>query len=861
NVNDTYSVVSPVISGYTASILTVAGTMPADDVEVTVVYTANDYTLAINYEYVGGAEAATTHTDTTLNVNDTYSVVSPVISGYTASILTVAGTMPADDVEVTVVYTANDQTLVYNANGGVGTMSDRIELTDTEFNLDQNLFTRDGFKFVGWNKLVNGNTVEYVDEALFTMPSSDTTLYAMWAGLTVVKEGVYEDFNEDEKVNEGDRINYTITVTNTGTITLTYIVVEDIMLGINETVASLAPEASEEFTGSHTLAQADLDLGLVTNKVTADAEEIEEPEEDEEITELEKAPGLTVVKEGVYEDFNEDEKVNEGDRINYTITVTNTGTITLTYIVVEDIMLGINETVASLAPEASEEFTGSHTLAQADLDLGLVTNKVTADAEEIEEPEEDEEITELEKAPGLTVVKEGVYEDFNEDEKVNEGDRINYTITVTNTGTITLTNVLVEDTMLEINETIASLAPGASEEFTGSHTLTQADLDLGSVTNRVTADAEEIEEPVEDEVITGLEETLSLDIKKIADRTTFSSTGEVITYTYLVTNNGNVTLSGPFTIVDDKIATINMSVAPEILAPSESFTVTATYAVTSADMTARSVTNVAKATGNFIDETQELVPVTATDSVTVTKKTSGGGGGGGSTETIDEEVPQALPELNREDHFQYIQGYPDNTVRPEGKVTREEVAAVFYRLLATDYRDSIKTLAQDFNDLDMMRWSNKHIATLANGNIVEGYPDGSFKPGNFITRAELATIASRFDNLSPFESNSFSDIEGHWANKYINSASQKGWVNGYPDGSFKPDQEITRAEFVTLVNNVLERRVHKENILENARMFPDLAESKWYYEAMQESINSHLYIRLEDTFEQWEEIIYPSLEM
>ena len=129
------------------------------------------------------------------------------------------------------------------------------------------------------------------------------------------------------------------------------------------------------------------------------------------------------------------------------------------------------------------------------------------------------------------------------------------------------------------------------------------------------------------------------------------------------------------------------------------------------------------------------------------------------------------------------------------------------------------------------------------------------------TRAELATIASRFDNLSPFESNSFSDVDGHWANKYINSSAKKGWVNGYPDGSFKPDQYITRAEFVTLVNNVLERRVHKENILENARAFPDLLESKWYYEAMQEAINSHLYIRLEDTVEQWEEIVYPQVDM
>ena len=225
------------------------------------------------------------------------------------------------------------------------------------------------------------------------------------------------------------------------------------------------------------------------------------------------------------------------------------------------------------------------------------------------------------------------------------------------------------------------------------------------------------------------------------------------------------------------------------------------------------------------------------------------------------ELPITKPELNKVDHIQYIQGYPDNTVRPEAYITREEVSAVFFRLLATGYRESIRTFDHNFPDVEITRWSTKHIATLARGGIVEGYPDGSFRPGNFITRAELATIASRFDNLSPFIGNSFSDISGHWANKYINSAAAKGWVNGYPDGTYKPNQYITRAEFVTLVNNVLDRRVHKEDILPEARQFPDLLKTKWYYEAMQEAINSHHYVRMEDRFEDWIDIYYPMPEM
>ncbi|MCK9216781.1 MAG: S-layer homology domain-containing protein [Firmicutes bacterium] len=270
----------------------------------------------------------------------------------------------------------------------------------------------------------------------------------------------------------------------------------------------------------------------------------------------------------------------------------------------------------------------------------------------------------------------------------------------------------------------------------------------------------------------------------------------------------------------------------------------------------------------FTNVTSDLV-------VTAKYKSDGGGGsgggsgGGGSNRTKEpeivvvpeEEIPADLPKLNKEEHFQYIQGYPDGTVRPEGHITRDEVAAVFFRLLDAEYRESIRTTEHKFSDVAPERWSNTHIATLANGGIVTGYTDGTFKPNNYITRGEMATIASRFDKLSPFEKDSFSDIEGHWANKYINSAVKKGWINGYKDGTFKPDQYITRAEFVTLVNNVLERRVTRSEILPKAKQFPDLSEDKWYYEAMQEAINSHHYERLENGYETWTEIYYPELEM
>jgi len=241
----------------------------------------------------------------------------------------------------------------------------------------------------------------------------------------------------------------------------------------------------------------------------------------------------------------------------------------------------------------------------------------------------------------------------------------------------------------------------------------------------------------------------------------------------------------------------------------------------------------------------------------------GGGGGGGSTEQEIVVEPEAtLVPLNKEDHFAYIAGYPDNTVKPEGNVTREEVAAVFYRLLDETYRESVKTDVNNFSDVEAGRWSNTQISTLASIGVITGYPDGTFRPSNSITRAELATIASKFDNLSPFEADSFSDIAGHWANQYINSAAQKGWIKGYEDGTFRPQQAITRAEFVTLVNNVLGRKVLKENILPEAKTFPDLSTNAWYYEAMMEAINGHYYERENpDDYEVWTELYESHIDL
>lgn len=212
--------------------------------------------------------------------------------------------------------------------------------------------------------------------------------------------------------------------------------------------------------------------------------------------------------------------------------------------------------------------------------------------------------------------------------------------------------------------------------------------------------------------------------------------------------------------------------------------------------------------------------------------------------------------LLTDDHFAYIIGYPDETVRPERNITREESTMIFYRLLRDEVRDSIFTLENDFTDILPERWSNSALSTMANGKYIVGRPDGSFDPEAPITRAEFATMAVRFASLMDTSGVSFTDIEGHWAEQYILKAAKAGWIHGYPDGSFKPDAYITRAEAMTLVNNVLSRHVNAEGLHANTRLWIDMTGSEWFYYIVLEATNSHDFVRQEDGYnETWTEIL------
>ena len=227
------------------------------------------------------------------------------------------------------------------------------------------------------------------------------------------------------------------------------------------------------------------------------------------------------------------------------------------------------------------------------------------------------------------------------------------------------------------------------------------------------------------------------------------------------------------------------------------------------------------------------------------------------------------PSLNTKDHYGYIIGYPvdyytgqpttDQTkkpVRPEGKITRAEVATIYFRMLTDESRTKFWSQSNAYSDVKAGDWFNNAVSTLSNAGIIAGYEDGSFRPNGYITRAEFATIAARFFDVTYNGKDLFPDISGHWAKDYINQAANKGFVNGYEDGTFKPDRNITRAEAVTLVNRTLDRHPDKSHFTKDMLVWPDnMDQTKWYYADMQEATNSHTYQMKENSdktkYENW----------
>ncbi len=476
-----------------------------------------------------------------------------------------------------------------------------------------------------------------------TSASSSVTVEASSAisSLTLVKSTTSTGYGA-----AGDTIDYGYAVTNNGTTTLSGVAVSDnLIASVSCPDATLAPGASETCAGSYTVTQADVNAGSVTNTATASANpptgsSIASPSSSVTVEASSAISSLTLVKSTTTTGYGA-----AGNTIDYSYVVTNNGTTTLSSVAVSDNKVAsVSCPDATLAPGASETCTGTYSVTQADVDAGSVTNTATASAtappsgQTITSASSSVTVDASESYPSLTLVKSTTSTGYGA-----AGDTIDYSYVVTNNGTTSLSGVAVSDNLIaSVSCPDATLAPGASETCTGSYTVTQADVNAGSVTNTATASAippsgSAITSGSSSVTVEASDATSSLTLVKSTTSTGYGAAGDTIDYSYVVTNTGSTTLSS-VAVSDNKVASVSCPDAT--LAPAASETCTGTYAVTQADVDAGSVTNTATAsadppTGSSISSATSSVTVDASQrysSLTLVKSTTSTGyGAAGAT--------------------------------------------------------------------------------------------------------------------------------------------------------------------------------------------------------------------------------------
>ena len=660
---------------------------------------------------------------------------------------------------------------------------------------------------------------------------------------------------------------------------------------------------------SYTAVEADAVTGTIINSAESDLDN--DKSDDQVTTTVTEAdnPAISITKtasvNGV--ELTEGDTVDVGDTITYTLKVENTGNTSFDTVTVSDSMWGegkvetatmtygdlINQEInvssgswkiaawnaSNKNFESGDVWTCTYTYTVQDGDT-TIENTATVSTTD-GGPDGSDTITipvtgyDLSIDKVLTSVNG---EPYQEGSKVRPGDVLTYTINVTNNNEETVTSFTVSDNLWQENQVETITIGAATADVTGGSYLFQGTLyqgdtwtctydytvpeDVASVSNTAVIDLPGDNDP--DDTVTvevepdapGLKVEKSLSQVNGSDYTGGKvSVGDKLTYTIQVTNTGNTTLSG-VTVedslwndgdaiqVDGQLAYVADGGTYTIkhdIASGDTVTITYTYTVLRSDA------------GD-----------TLTNTATVT--TDGGTTGEDTTETpvkpvtpIRPPVDPDKPELNTEDHYAYIVGYEDGSVQPEGDITRAEVATIFFRLLTDESRNEFWSQTNNYTDVPADAWYNNAVSTLSNAGIIDGYEDGTFKPDGNITRAEFATIAVRFFEATYDGGDLFSDIAGHWAQDYINEAANAGIVDGYPDGTFRPQQYITRAEAMTMVNRTIDRHPDADHLLDDMIVWPDNPETAWYYEQVQEATNSHEYTMNTDDeqnpYEIWTELL------
>ena len=221
-------------------------------------------------------------------------------------------------------------------------------------------------------------------------------------------------------------------------------------------------------------------------------------------------------------------------------------------------------------------------------------------------------------------------------------------------------------------------------------------------------------------------------------------------------------------------------------------------------------------------------------------------------DTVKNSSSSTPDRLNDEDHFAYVIGYKDGNVRPYGLISRAETTTIFFRLLKDSVRDGNLLTSNTYTDVPDNYWANTAISTMTGLGIVQGRSTTTFDPKAPITRAQFAAICARFDTGKSNGEQTFSDIQGHWAEKYIERAAELGWIKGFEDGTFRPDTYITRAQAMTMINRVLNRIPEDaSDLLPDMNVWPDCNPGDWFYLAVQEATNSHDYKHKAGNYETW----------
>jgi uncharacterized repeat protein (TIGR01451 family) len=448
--------------------------------------------------------------------------------------------------------------------------------------------------------------------------------------LTIEKTGTLNDLDGDGLIDLGETISYSFVVENTGNVSMTGVTVDDPLLtnaGISVTPGpqTLAPGGTATFTATYTPTQTDIDAGRVENTATGtgtppSGPPVESPP-DTVIVPPEQTPALTIEKTGTLNDSDGDGLLDPGETINFSFRVQNTGTLTMTGVTVNDPMLtnaGISVAPGpqTLAPGGTATFTATYAPTQAEIDAGEVENTATATGTPPSGPPTesppDTVIVPPDQAPRLVIEKTGRLNDADGDGLIDLGETISYSFRVQNTGPVTMTNVTVNDSLLQnagisVTPGPQTLAPGGTATFTATYTPTQGDIDAGRVANTATGtgtppSGPPIDSPP-DTVIVPPEQTPRLTIEKTGtlndgDGDGLIDLGETISYSFLVRNAGTVTMSN--VTVNDPLLTdagISVTPGPQTLAPGGTATFTATYQPTQADIDAGRVENTATGTG------------------------------------------------------------------------------------------------------------------------------------------------------------------------------------------------------------------------------------------------------------------------